>query len=155
LIFFDETVKQQKPVQQYISLIKSVTVNPKKNKFAAFYFKHPYFKIFSSETLYGVYHIDEEIQREEECTYFAGAYSTDKFIYVMWIAMPEEKIAENLANFKPDLLIFDWDGNIVKNYKFDVPVISFAVNNSNDKLYAVSLKEDDINAVYVCDLNIK
>jgi hypothetical protein len=156
LMFFEDEdgMKSQSIETQYFSLSKLITANSKNNKFAAFYFGYPYFKIFSSNILSGVYHVNDEIQHEENCVYFSGLYSTDKYIYTFWIAMPEEKIEADMENFKPNLLIFDWDGNIVKNYKCNIPIVRFAVNDSNDKLYAVSANEDDINAIYVCDLDI-
>jgi hypothetical protein len=154
VILFNEDMKNQPYEVQSQLLSKSITANTKSSKFAVFYNLYPYFKIFSSETLTGIYHVDEAIQHEENCVYFAGLCSTDKYIYTFWIAMSEEKIVENMENFKPNILVFDWGGNIVKNYKCNVPIVRFAVNDSNDKLYAVSANEDDINAIYVCNLDI-
>jgi hypothetical protein len=155
--YFDENMKDQTLEVQIESLSKSITTNIKNNKFAVFYSLYPYFKIFSSNpaTLSRLYHINTETQPDGDCLYFEGVYSTDKYIYTLWIANSEEKIFEDLANFKPNLLVFDWNGNLIQNYKFDVPIHSFAVNDSNDKLYAVSPDENDINAIYVSDLNLK
>jgi hypothetical protein len=152
--FFDNSVKAQNKEEQYFSLSKFMTANPVNNKFAVFYDKYPYFKIFSSEILSGLYHIDSKIQHTDFRHHFSRPFSTDKYIYVMWIEKSDEEIMANISDFNPLILIFDWNGNLIKNYRLNKPIIAFAVNDSNDKLYAVSLSEDDINAIYTCDLNI-
>ncbi|MDR3245411.1 MAG: TolB-like 6-bladed beta-propeller domain-containing protein [Prevotellaceae bacterium] len=153
LILFGD-LKSKNIEEQYFSLSKSITANTTRDKFALFYYMYPFFKIFSSGTLSNVFHINDKTEHAEGCAYFASAYSTDKFIYVLWVLKSEEEIMENLDNYKPVLLVFDWDGNLVQNYKFDVPIITFAVNNSNDKLYGISIRESDMNAIYVCNIQV-
>jgi hypothetical protein len=153
LIFFEAGIKNKSIEEQSWSLVKSITANATHNKFALFYNMYPVFKIFSSGVLTNIFHIDN-IPHREENVYFSEAYSTDKFLYVLWVAQPAKEIMENQENFKPGLLIFDWNGKLVKNYKFDFPIVVFAVNNNDDTLYAISCLESDMNAIYVCNLNI-
>jgi hypothetical protein len=155
VMFFDNSVNAQNKEEQYFSLSKFITVSSGNNsKFAVFYNKYPYFKIFSSEMLLGLYHIDNQIQDADFYPYFSRPFSTNEYIYVMWIDKSDEEIMANISDFNTVILVFDWNGNFIKNYRLDKPIIAFAVNDHNDKLYAVSLLEDDINAIYTCDLNI-
>jgi hypothetical protein len=70
----------------------------------------------------------------------------------MWIAKSKKEVMNDLKNYRPQLLVFDWNGNLHRNYTLDVPVITFAVKNDDSQLYAVSFNEEDINTLYVYNL---
>lgn len=151
--FFDKSVELKSQEEQYFSLIKQIAAHPGNSKFAVFYSEKPYLKIFSSETLLGLYHIDSKVQ-PGSFKFFAHPLATDKYIYVLWIDQSEEEMMADIASLRPMLLIFDWDGNFIKNYRLDKPIHAFAINESNNRLYGVSPLEEDINAIYTCDFDI-
>jgi hypothetical protein len=152
IVFFDKNLKSEDIGSQYSALQKTITTHNRTHKFAAFYYLYPYFKLFSDDKLCKIYHINNVKQKEMGCIYFAEPYSTDKFIYVMWINKSKDNVMNDLEKYHPQLFIFDWDGNLMQNYLLDIPVITFAVNNDDSKLYAVSFNESDINSLYVYDL---
>ncbi|GHV65791.1 hypothetical protein FACS1894199_07460 [Bacteroidia bacterium] len=153
VIFFDETLKEKHADEQFSALLKSTTVNRFNDKFATFYYKYPYFKIFSADKSYNTYHIKNVEQNKPDMMYFASSYSTEKFIYVLWLEKPKNEIFGDIENFRPQLLVFDWEGNLVRNYLMDIPAITFAVQEDDSKLYATTIAESDMNTLYVYDLH--
>jgi hypothetical protein len=118
------------------------------------------FKILSgSGELLNVITIDKPIdalssnfEYSPERIYFTEPYVTEKYIYVMWINRQKQDVEADFENFKPELMIFDWNGNPVKRYALNQPIITFAVVEDLKKLYGVSFFENDINTIYEYDL---
>ncbi|MDR1373254.1 MAG: TolB-like 6-bladed beta-propeller domain-containing protein [Dysgonamonadaceae bacterium] len=149
-ILFDKNLKNLPAPEQAWALMKSIAVN--QNRTAAFYYYYPYFKIFTNNNDFSLYRIRDVELKSGKCIYFTEPYATDKYIYVMWIAKSKTEVMTDLKNYNPKLLVFDWDGNMRHNYSLDIPIISFAVKEDDSKLYAVSFNEDDINTLYVYNL---
>jgi len=134
---------------------KSICYN--NDKIAVFYYHYPVFKIYSknlellSQGLVE-YPYSSLDKIDTKRMFFTESYATDKYIYVMWIDNSKRNVERNIHNFKPELLVFDWNGFLVDNYLLDQPIITFAVSHDNTKLYAVSFKEEDLNVLYEYDL---
>lgn len=42
-----------------------------------------------------------------------------------------------------ELIVYDWDGNLINAYRLDVPIVSFGVTNDDSVLYGTTLDEED------------
>jgi hypothetical protein len=153
VILFEKSLQSQNTANQASALIKSVITNQREQKIATFYYHYPYFKIYSDNFNYTLYHIQDTEQQTSDCIYFTEPHATERYIYVMWIAKSKKKIMHDLRNYRPQLLVFDWNGNLRHNYLLDIPVITFAVKNDDSQLYAVSFDEKDINTLFVYNLS--
>ncbi len=70
----------------------------------------------------------------------------DRFVYVLDVNMTiEESMAVPTALSK--ILIFDWDGNPVKEFVLDRPVARFAIDFPQKKIYALCPYESDFPLV--------
>lgn len=62
----------------------------------------------------------------------------NKYIYVLYSGMTREEIGEDLFGGR-NLLVYDWEGNPIVNYKLDRLIASITLNKDNMKLYAYSV----------------
>jgi len=56
----------------------------------------------------------------------------------MWVNMDKKEASDNMEKFKPQILVFNWDGELVKQFSTEIPLITFAVSEKYQKIYAVS-----------------
>lgn len=67
---------------------------------------------------------------------FSASYMTQKYIYVAYKGYPiNTPRAEKRAH---KLIVFDYEGNIIKYYKTDYPIFSFCVDDKDQFIYAVT-----------------
>lgn len=62
----------------------------------------------------------------------------------MWILMGNQQVEADFGTFRPEVFVFDWDGNFVNRLKLDRSIITFAVSEQHKELYAVSFLDEDI-----------
>ena len=76
-------------------------------------------------------HIDDK-------TFFAyrWIYGTEKYCYMLYSGK------SNNGNKKKHIIVFDWLGNHIKTYKSDVNIITFCVDESDETLFGVVLKDE-------------
>jgi hypothetical protein len=60
------------------------------------------------------------------------------------------RFTKDINNFKPELLIWDWNGTLINRYKLDKPVTRYAISEKHQKLYGTFLMKAD--EIYVFDL---
>lgn len=130
----------------------SFCVNSKNGESAVFYYLYPKFRLFSEKNkcVKTVTILTDESSgnRKKGCIFFTESYATPSNLYVMWINKSKEDVLRDVETFRPDILVFDWEGNLQARYQLDQPVISFTV--VGNKLYASSFV--DANALYEYDL---
>ena len=51
--------------------------------------------------------------------------------------------SRKLDVYKRQLIVYDWDGNLINAYRLDVPIVSFGVTNDDSVLYGTTLDEED------------
>ena len=66
---------------------------------------------------------------------FIAIRSSNKYIYALYDGMTANK-PNPLANW---LLVFDWNGNLVKSFKITNKIYAFDVDEANKKIYAASV----------------
>ena len=76
---------------------------------------------------------------------------TDSYIFTVlgYIEKEGEVIKPNRKNF----YIFDWNGNLLKNFKTDINVITFKVDEINNVIYVLGNKDQEKIKLYI--INIK
>ncbi len=154
----DDGLNIKNNVEKYQIYSKSNISSLNGEKFVVFYMYFNRIKIYNSqgEIQKIIFLRDEEIKkysvenRDNNPMYFAIPYATEKYFYVLRFNQTEDEIFKNIDNFKPELLIWDWDGNPVAQCKLDKPVIYFAVSEKFKKLYGTNLMKE--NEIYVFDL---
>lgn len=43
-----------------------------------------------------------------------------------------------------ELMVYDWEGNLINAYRLDVPIVSFGVTNDDSVLYGTTLDKEDL-----------
>lgn len=131
---------------RYGVYLKTNISKPDGLKFAAFYKNHNMFKIYNSagEELIVIQVDDpffpEEDKNERSFVYRYTAWASEKYIYLLGLNGPEEKIFEELApTLNTSLEIWDWEGRPVHRSVFDRLIHNFTVSERHGKLYAFSI----------------
>lgn len=153
-VLFDNELKNRNIQEQSMALIKSIAVNRNKKRIAAFYYRFPYFRIMENNSENRLFHINAANLDDKDCIYFTEPYATNKYIYVMWISKSKKGVMAGISNYRPSILVFDWDGNLRNRFLLDIPAITFAISEDDSRLYAVSFDENDLNAIYTYDLPV-
>ena len=121
--------------------------NPVKGKFAAFYSRYKFFRIFSyegileKEVLVNIppYQINDVKNLEESLYFYYHIVSTEQYIYAYCASNKE-------------IQVWDWDGNPVFLYSLDKDYFKFTVSEKHKKIYLTSIEDMDIDKIFVFDL---
>lgn len=148
---WDESLKT--PIEKQVAYMKTICVHPFNNKKMVFYYHYPVVRLYSSsdqlEKQFSLGTVSpKSINFNDKIIYFTEPYVTAEYIYVMWVNKTKEAVETNIEAFTPEILVFDWSGNIVNRFSLDKPVITFAVKNN--KIYATSFT--DLNQIYLFDI---
>lgn len=121
---------------------KNLTSN--KNKIVAFYSFFKYFRIYDINGL----NLEKEIEVKVEPwktdiennrkVFYAKPFSTEEYIYV--------------PCFSKEIQIWDWNGTPISKYTLDRHFICYAIDESNNRIYVVSSREDSTDKIYVYDI---
>lgn len=136
-------------VSKYLS--KAICHSNDARRFAAFYYHRPIFKIYNDQQeLLQTVTLNDHIHQgfNPELIYFTEPFATDQHIYVMWICKSKKDVGMDLEGYRPDILVFNWEGQLVNRFTLNKPVITFAVVEKTQKLYAVSFMDTDLNKIY-------
>lgn len=155
---FPEYQKKLDASSKFMVYNKSVASNPKNGMMASFYLYHPEFKIFN-ENGELLKHIkfgenspfDFTKHINENKVIFAEPYAGENFIYVLYISKPKSYVEENYDKYAPKLIVFDWEGNLHKNYQLDAPITSFTIDEASNTFYGISFFE--MNKIYSVSLD--
>ena len=79
----------------------------------------------------------------EPIYYFVEPFSTESAVYCLLVQRSLESVDRDFDNFKPRLIVLSWGGEILNTYETDIPFITFTVDTSHSKLYALDLKGVD------------
>jgi hypothetical protein len=145
-------------IEKYQIYAKFVVSNVKQNKFAVFYQSFPILRIYNKfgELQKNIYIKDDNSieyfaeNRDQNLIYFSFPYAAENFIYVMRVNKTEVQIMEDLNNLKPEILVWNWDGNLVARYRLDKIISRFAVSEKYKTLYGTFMMKG--NEIYEFDL---
>jgi len=154
--FPDWNKKLNEPIDKNFEYVKATCHNELNKKFVVFYYHYPIFKIFSDKNkiLKTIrINLPKSKTAKNKLIYFTEPCVTNEYIYVMWINKTKEEVSKNPEGFSPEMLIFDWEGNLVSHYSLKYPIITFTVSETYKKIYATSFL--DSNTIFEYDLNIK
>lgn len=139
------------PHDKYRAYLKSSCYNAANNKMAIFYFNFPAMKILDGKGNFikEIYFRDEESfptyeHGDDNVIYFSEPLATNNFIYALWIGKTKSSVGNDIENFKPEILVFNWDGDILGRYQLDKPAITFTVSERLNKIYCTSFLEPEI-----------
>lgn len=141
-------IKNLENTKKFFAYVKSSVYNKNKNRLIVFYSQYQAIKVLLPDgTTIKEIHLEEKINHVSEMdgtVYFAEPFATDNYVYVLWIKQSKNDIGMNISEFRPELLVFDWDGNILDRFKLDQPVLTYTVSENLNKIYATSFTETNI-----------
>jgi hypothetical protein len=77
-------------------------------------------------------------------THFGGAVCTESYFMVLYYAGDINKGASESKDVKPELMIFDWDGNFIRSVILDTMMYRIAFDEKTRILYGVDRENDHI-----------
>ena len=77
-------------------------------------------------------------------THFGGAVCTESYFMVLYYAGDINKGASESKDVKPELMIFDWDGNFIRSVILDTMMYRIAFDERTRILYGVDRENDHI-----------
>jgi hypothetical protein len=92
------------------------------------------------------------VQFENQHIQYTFAYCTDKYFYLLYQNATKEMLEQN--ENKPEIHVFDWDGNFIKRYVSDLSIYNLAVSNNNDYLYVLGLDENLDSQLYMAEIRV-
>jgi hypothetical protein len=138
----------EKNIRQFM-LASHYAVNRKKAKIILGMYYYPRLEIFDfSGTKQHVTKIPKALPQNfskkntsaftnETMNYFIDLAVTDEYIYGLWLNKSQTQIDEDT---KTELLIFDWEGMLIKKISFDRLIYQLCVSNDNKKLFGIEYK---------------
>lgn len=86
--------------------------------------------------------IDQQLYRNEHTRYaYQWAYGTEKYCYLLYVGKSNVETKKKKIRHKY-IIVFDWCGNHIKTYQIDVGMRSFCVDESDETLYGIVLKDE-------------
>ena len=79
---------------------------------------------------------------------FISAYATDRYVYLLYSdrTLKDYKEKAFMGNV---IYQIDWDGNPVSKYETDLPLLQICVSNSDDMVYAIANREENLLVEFV------
>ena len=134
------------------TFMKSLTKNDVKKRFAVFYTYLNRFKIYNYdfEELYDIVIEDEGIEnfsltnRKSNVIYNVVPVSNNERIYVLNVGVPKSEFERLYNSTKSKILVLDWDGNLINQFRLDQAIISFDVTSDDKYIYTTSISESNL-----------
>jgi len=104
-------------------------------------------KVENEYPLYGNRNIPGQfgVMLNAECLKgYLGLYATDQFVYALFSGKEHN---DPKCEEATTLRVFDWNGNLSKEYELDIPSLYLCVSDDDSKLWAIAL-DPDILLVY-------
>lgn len=140
-----ENREQGNLVRDYM---KATVANPKDGRLAAFYLYHNQIRLYSKDgellQEIEVKSSSKSASDEEMWIYRAEPFATSDHIYVLYVGMPKKDVEENFQRFRPNLEVWDWEGNLLARFRLDQPVTAFTYAEKFKKLYGLSFFKEDV-----------
>lgn len=142
--FLSETKFESEQRCQIFS--KYLTSNRNKNKLASFYSYFKFFRLydFDGELVKEIqvkiepYTSENVDDWEKRNVYYGPPCATDEYIYA--------------PCGSGEIQVWDWDGNPIMQYSIKQPFFTFAVSETQKKIYMVSTVEDNLDKIFTIDL---
>ena len=145
---------------RYKAYRKMKAVKPDGEKFVVFYFFFNKFKLYNKnlkllkEVIINNKNLNKSYSFKnhgiENIIYNAAPFATDKYIFVLNPNSSIKSIDNDLDTFKPQLSVWDWEGNPIAKYELNKPIFSFTVSEKFSKIYATS--SFTVNEIYEYEL---
>jgi hypothetical protein len=74
---------------------------------------------------------------EDEKLYFFRIFGTEKYFYAVRGNISTADILNGI-NYQPDILKFNWDGELIDNYSFKKPINAICIDEDRMRLYIVT-----------------
>lgn len=129
--------------QKAIYYHKTNVINESERKIMVFYVRLNLMKIYNyegeliKEVEFNGYTMGKK--KPSYWTTFSAPYGTDKFVYVFYTNDIKGENLDDLRSITPELLVWSWDGELVKRFVLDKPVIWFVVSEKYGKIYGIDI----------------
>lgn len=132
----------------YREYLKTMVVNPKDGRMAAFYSHQNLIKYYNTKgDLLEEIEVESNLENgsgEETKIYRVEPFATEEYIYVMYIGKTKKEVEEQFETFQPNLEIWDWEGNLLHRFSLDQPLTTIAFSQKFQKLYGLSFFKEDV-----------
>lgn len=71
---------------------------------------------------------------------FGATYGTNNYAYVLYV---NKALTEDYVPSPRDLIILNWEGDVIKRYSMDIPITNFVVSEKYKKVYGLNSLEGD------------
>lgn len=145
--------------QKYEAFIKGPALNHSNGKVAVIYGFLDLLKIYNSS-----FELLNEVTRDNKPPKYSAEkrsdsyifrlepLASDKYIYILYYGKTTNEILDSKSN--PTIEVWNWDGKIVALYHLDKPITSIALSEEYNKIYGISLTENEMNCIYEYTLPI-
>jgi len=79
---------------------------------------------------------------EKRKLFFAAPVAVKDNIFVLYLDETREYLKDNAPDLRPQLHVYDWNGNLLSQHQLDAPVYNFAINEKTKKLVGGTFWED-------------
>ena len=118
-------------IQYFDFISESISLN------ADLFFYHPSFT-FDNRGLC--------ISNENSIWGFSGIEGGKHFVYTLYSGkLIKDHVEDPTCRH---LLVFDWNGNPVKRYELDIPLATFCLNKTGDKIYGIAYQPETVIVQY-------
>lgn len=87
-------------------------------------------------------------ENENTMRAYIDVYATETHLYALYLGLSNADLQKG-GNSPCYILKFDWNGNFISGYKSDVLLLSFAVDETNGKIYAATRPSIDSESILV------
>ncbi|WP_187270933.1 TolB-like 6-bladed beta-propeller domain-containing protein [Neolewinella aurantiaca] len=79
---------------------------------------------------------------KERNLYFLAPVATDDNIYVLYLNQNNASVNEDPETIRPELQVYNWEGELLKRSYIDAPVYTFDVSVAGDQLIGIAFQEE-------------
>ena len=128
---------------RFMTGIKGCVVHPDKSRFATFYGRMKHARIHNSNgellhdiTIQTAPYLEKltSLNPKDLPNFYGYAQATDKYIYVL---CANKLPGDDGSELKQTLEVWDWQGNPIACYRLNKKVSSFAISETNKKIYGI------------------
>lgn len=80
---------------------------------------------------------------QDEMIYFESPVAFGNVIYVLYLNKNHDSLNSNVEDMRPELQMYNWEGELLKRYAMDASVYKFAIDSSRNKILAVTFSEEN------------
>ena len=70
---------------------------------------------------------------------YVDIYATEQFVYALFSG---KKLKDENSKYAKRLRVFNWNGNLIKEYELDIPSSDICVSDDDSRLWTIAINPD-------------